>query len=80
MRRFQRLKYTDRKKIEEMYLCEMTTQEISDKIKKNRATIYYELSRGYTGNLDKNKRPEYSADLAQEKASARRAKHENMVQ
>ena len=38
------------------------------KIGRSVAAIYEELKRGYTGELDENKRPVYSADLAQQTA------------
>ena len=39
--------------------------DIAAKIGRSVAAIYEELKRGYTGELDENKRPVYSADLAQ---------------
>jgi IS30 family transposase len=40
--------------------------DIAAKIGRSVAAIYEELKRGYTGELDENKRPVYSADLAQQ--------------
>ena len=42
--------------------------DIAAKIGRSVAAIYEELKRGYTGELDENKRPVYSADLAQQTA------------
>lgn len=60
-----RLKYKDRLRISEMYLCEKSAMEIAVSVGASLNTIYVELQRGDTGKLDKNQRREYSPDLAQ---------------
>lgn len=60
-----RLKYKDRLRISEMYLCEKSAMEIAVSVGASLNTIYVELERGDTGKLDKNQRREYSPELAQ---------------
>ena len=60
-----RLKYKDRLRISEMYLCEKSAMEIAVSVGASLNTIYVELQRGDTGKLDKNQRREYSPELAQ---------------
>ena len=60
-----RLKYKDRLRISEMYLCEKSAMEIAVSVGASLNTIYVELARGDTGKLDKNQRREYSPELAQ---------------
>lgn len=60
-----RLKYKDRLRISEMYLSEKSAMEIAVSVGASLNTIYVELQRGDTGNLDKNQRREYSPELAQ---------------
>lgn len=55
----------DRKAIEEMYNKNQRVDDIADKLGRNRATVYRELKKGYTGEMDANGRPGYSADIAQ---------------
>lgn len=57
-----------RRMIEEMHGAGIRTVEIAARTGRSVAAIYEELKRGYTGELDGNKRPKYSADLAQTKA------------
>lgn len=54
-----------RQEIEKMYEAGARAVDIASKIERSVAAIYAELKRGYTGELDGNKRPKYSADLAQ---------------
>lgn len=67
MRKSKWLVLEDRKKIEEMYNAGTAVQEIADQMHRNRATIYNELRRGETGEMDANGRPGYSAELAQKR-------------
>ncbi len=65
MERSKWMVFEDRKKIEKMYSAGKTVQEIAVEMKRNRATIYNELRKGDTGEMDKNGRPGYSAEVAQ---------------
>ena len=56
------LTFDQRRKIEALYSDGERVVDIAAKI----AAIYEELKRGYTGEFDRNKRPVYSADLAQQ--------------
>ena len=56
---------TDRQKLEALYLKGERVQDIADRIGVHVATVYKELKRGETGELDRNMRREYSAMLAQ---------------
>lgn len=62
------LTFDQRRKIEALYSDGERTVDIAAKIGRSVAAIYEELKRGYTGELDENKRPVYSADLAQQTA------------
>lgn len=62
------LTFDQRREIEALYGEGIRTVEIAAKIGRSVAAIYEELKRGYTGELDENKRPVYSADLAQQTA------------
>ena len=55
----------DRNKIAEMYRLEARVLDIANEVGCHPATIYEELRRGDTGNLDGNQRPEYDPMLAQ---------------
>lgn len=59
------LTFDQRRKIEALYSDGERAVDIAAKIGRSVAAIYIELKRGYTGELDENKRPVYSADLAQ---------------
>lgn len=59
------LSFDDRRIIETMYANGDRPIDIAVRVGKSVATIYAELKRGYTGELDDNKRPAYSAELAQ---------------
>ena len=61
------MNFENRKKIEELYGQSMAVAEIAACVGFNRASVYDELKRGFTGEMDKNGRPEYSAELAQRK-------------
>lgn len=65
MNGYRYLNYTDRKLLESLYLKGERPQDIADAVEVHVATIYKELKRGYTGELDRNGRKEYSAELAQ---------------
>ena len=72
MRQHRYMTFADRQKIAELYEQGMSVAEIAERIQYNRASVYDELKRGFTGEMDKNGRPEYSADLAQRKMFERR--------
>lgn len=59
------LTFDQRREIEALYSDGERAVDIAAKIGRSVAAIYEELKRGYTGELDGNKRPIYSADLAQ---------------
>jgi len=62
---FTYMTYEDRKKLEVLYLAGLSLPEISKKLDIHLATIYRDLRRGSTGEIDVNGRDEYKADLAQ---------------
>ena len=49
------------------YLDGQRVEFIAEKLNVHRATIYTELKRGYTGEMDRNGRPGYSATTGQQK-------------
>ncbi len=59
------LSYNQRKEIEKLYASGAEVIEIADAIRVNPATIYRELKRGETEELDRNGRASYSAELGQ---------------
>ena len=59
------LTYSDRQTLAKMYAKEISVLEISKEIGCHPQTIYDELKRGATGELDKAYRPIYDPDLAQ---------------
>lgn len=65
MNGYRYLTLADREKLEELYLAGERVQDIADKLGVHVATVYKELRRGETGELDRNMRREYSAKTAQ---------------
>lgn len=65
MNGYRYLTLKDRELLESLYLKGERPQDIADTIDVHVATVYKELKRGYTGELDRNGRKEYSAELAQ---------------
>ena len=59
------LTFEDRKSIEALYAANTSLVEIASKLGVHLATIYREMTRGSTGELDNNGRGGYSADIAQ---------------
>lgn len=55
----------DRKNIEARWLAGDSIISIAESVGAHRSTIYLELKRGDTGEMDKNGRGGYSAELAQ---------------
>ena len=72
MKEYKHIMLADRQRIEEMYGAGMMPVEIAVKIGVHHATIYNELRRGDTGEIDRNGRIGYSAELAQSKVYNRR--------
>ena len=65
MRNYRYLTLADREKLESHYLKGERPQDIADTLGVHVATIYKELKRGDTGDLDCNMRQGYNAKLAQ---------------
>ena len=65
MSRYKYLTLADRIKLERLYSNGDRPQDIADAIGVHVATVYKELKRGDTGELDRNMRQGYSAELAQ---------------
>lgn len=59
------LSLKDRRQIEKLHRSGARALDIAMRLGVHTATVYHELSRGYTGELDNNQRQDYSADLAQ---------------
>ena len=57
--------YEDRKHFEEQYKAGAALPDIADNLGVHISTIYRELNRGSTGELDANGRAGYDAELAQ---------------
>lgn len=56
----------DRAELEELYNKGRGVEEIAAKLNVHRSTVYNELKRGDTGEMDSNGRIGYSAELAQQ--------------
>ena len=65
MRNYRYLTLADREALESRYLKGERPQDIADSLGVHVATIYKELKRGDTGDLDCNMRQGYNAKLAQ---------------
>lgn len=72
MKPYKHLALADRREIEALYSAGMMPVEIAAKIGVHHATIYNELRRGDTGEIDGNGRIGYSAALAQSRIYNRR--------
>lgn len=72
MKPFKHITFADRQKIEELYSSGMMPTQIAEKLGVHFATIYNELRRGDTGDMDANGRIGYSADLAQRRVYQQR--------
>ena len=66
------LTYKDREEMEALYNKGCAAVEIAGKLKVHRSTVYNELRRGDTGEMDCNGRIGYSAELAQQRLYERR--------
>ena len=67
MKPYKRITLADRREIEALYSSGKTPDQIAVRVGVHRSTIYSELIRGDTGEMDSNGRIGYSADLAQSK-------------
>lgn len=65
--KYRYLSFQDRRKIEKWYGAGDRPLDIAARLRVHTATIYHELKRGYTGELDRNKRYAYNAELAQQR-------------
>ena len=65
MGKYSYLTFDQRREIESLYNDGNRVVDIASKIQRSVAAVYEELKRGYTGELDENKRLKYNADLAQ---------------
>jgi len=64
-RKYRYITLEDRRKIAAWHLDNMRPVDIAARLGVHTATIYHELKRGNTGELDQNQRPAYDADIAQ---------------
>ena len=65
--KYRYLSFQDRLNIEKWYGAGDRPLDIAARLRVHTATIYHELKRGYTGELDRNKRDAYNAELAQQR-------------
>lgn len=65
--KYRYLSFQDRLKIEKWYGAGDRPLDIASRLGVHTATIYHELKRGYTGELDRNKRDGYNAGIAQQR-------------
>ena len=65
MATYKTITFDDRKAIAALYEKGVTTADISDEVGVALRTLYVELKRGDTGELDQNQRPAYDPVLAQ---------------
>ena len=63
------LTYEGRKNLEALYADGESLTDIASKLGVHLATVYRELTRGGTGELDNNGRCGYSAELGQKRVS-----------
>ena len=63
--KYRYLTFEDRKKIEAWHLIGDRPADIAARLCVHYTTIYKELQRGATGELDRNQREGYSAELAE---------------
>ena len=66
------MSYDSRKQIEKYYILNLSAKEIAERLGCSIATVYRELNRGNTHELDCNGRSGYNAETAQEIAEALR--------
>lgn len=79
MREYSQLSLKERRQIEEAYKSGLSVMEIGRIVGRSRGTIYRELKKGYTGELDENMRDGYSAELGQAVQNATRKQQQELV-
>ena len=79
MREYSQLSLKERRQIEEAYRSGLSVMEIGRIVGRSRGTIYRELKKGYTGELDENMRDGYSAELGQAVQNATRKQQQELV-
>ena len=67
MNKKKHLTLKDRMEMEALYNKDKSVEEIAARLKVHRSTVYNELKRGDTGEMDGIGRIGYSAELAQQK-------------
>lgn len=70
--KYKHLSFSDCQEMEKLYLQDWHMGDIAVRLGVSLATVYDERARGDTGEMDKNGRGGYSAELAQSKIYARR--------
>ena len=65
MGKYKWLTYDDRKAIEKLYNKKIPVRKIAEQVGISYVTVYAELKRGATGEMDANGRMGYSAEKAQ---------------
>lgn len=70
MGKYRYISMADRQKIAKWYLAGDRPCDIAGRLNVHTSTIYNELQRGQTGELDKNQRPAYDPELAQKNMQA----------
>lgn len=68
MKKYKYLTLRDRRKLAHLYSKGKRIQDIADALDVNPNTIYNEIKRGFTGELDHNQRRGYDPELGQKKA------------
>ena len=68
-RKYKIITREDRQAIERAYLGGATAGAIAAKIGVATSSVYREIAWGYTGHIDRNGRPAYSATVAQAEAT-----------
>ena len=70
VRQYRYIDFRDREQIAARYLNGDRVADISARLGVTTATVYRELKRGETGELDRNQRREYNPVLAQQRVQA----------